>query len=106
MEQTEYLRDFEKRIQDELLKLCTTYKMLDGVLLSSEDVDGRWEALALDYMADAVAQINQYPAVAVAWAGYMGMAVAHLWDKNWELHCNDEYRSMYGADGFDDIWKV
>ena len=103
MEQTEYLRDYEKRLQDELLKLCTDYKLLDGVLLSSEDVEGRWEALALDYMADAVAQINQYPTVAVAWAGYMGMAVAHLWDKDWELHCNDEYRTMYGADGFDDM---
>ena len=61
MEQTEYLRDYEKRLQNELLKLCTNYKMLDGVLLSSEDVEGRWEAIALDYMADAVTQINQYP---------------------------------------------
>ena len=103
MEQTEYLRDYEKRLQDELLKLCTNYKLLDGVLLSSEDVEGRWEALALDYMADAVAQINEYPTVAVAWAGYMGMAVAHLWDKDWELHCNDEYRSLYGDNGFDDM---
>lgn len=103
MEQTEYLRDFEKRLQDELLKLCTNYKLLDGVLLSSEDVEGRWEALALDYMADAVAQINEYPTVAVAWAGYMGMAVAHLWDKDWGLHCNDEYRSLYGDNGFDDM---
>ena len=103
MEQTEYLRDYEKRLQDELLKLCTNYKLLDGVLLSSEDVEGRWEALALDYMADAVTQMNQYPTVAVAWAGYVGMAVANLWDKNWELHCNDGYNSFYGADGFDDM---
>ena len=87
MEQTEYLRDYEKRLQNELLKLCTNYKMLDGVLLSSEDVEGRWEAIALDYMADAVTQINQYPTVAVAWAGYLGMAVANFWDKDWGLHC-------------------
>ena len=80
-ENIEYLRNFEKRLQDELLRLCTSYKVLDGVLLSSQDVDDRWEALALDYMSDAVSQINEYPAVAVAWAGYMGMAVANLWDK-------------------------
>lgn len=103
MEQTEYLRDYEKRLQDELLKLCTNYKLLDGVLLSSEDVEGRWEALALDYMADAVTQMNQYPTVAVAWAGYVGMAVANLWDKDWEPHCNDGYKSFYGVDGFDDM---
>lgn len=102
-ENIEYLRNFEKRLQDELLRLCTSYKVLDGVLLSSQDVDDRWEALALDYMSDAVSQINEYPAVAVAWAGYMGMAVANLWDKDWELHCNDEYRSLYGEAGFDDM---
>ncbi|MBR5336132.1 MAG: hypothetical protein IKV23_07660 [Bacteroidaceae bacterium] len=102
-ENIEYLQNFEKRVQDELLKLCTSYKMLDGVLLSSEDVEARWEPLALDYMSDAVAQINEYPAVAVAWAGYMGMAVANLWDKDWEAHCNDEYRSLYGEAGFDDM---
>lgn len=101
--ETEYLRNYEKRLQEELLKLCTQYKLLDGVLLSSEDVDARWEALALDYMADAVSQINQYPTVAVAWAGYLGMAVARQWDTSWELCCNAAYKSYYGKDGFDDM---
>ncbi len=103
MEDTEYLRTFEKRIQDELLQLCTSCKMLDGVLLSSQDVEERWEALALDYIADAVAQINDYPAVAVAWAGYMGMAIANYWDKDWSTHCKDAYSTLYGANGFDDM---
>lgn len=103
MEVTEYLQNFEKRIQDDLLRLCSASRMLDGTLLSSDDVESRWEALSLDYMADAVAQINEYPAVAVAWAGYMGMAVAHLWDKDWTAHCNDEYKSLYGENGFDDM---
>lgn len=100
---TEYLRDFENRLQDDVLRLCTSCKMLDKVLLSSEDVDTRWEALSLDYIADAVAQINEYPAVAVAWAGYMGMAVAHRWDEDWEKYSAEEYKSLYGENGFDDM---
>lgn len=103
MENTEYLQNFEKRLQDEMLKLCTEYKMLDGVLLQSDDVEARWEDLALDYIADAVSQINEYPTVAVAWAGYMGMAVANQWDRNWEKHSHDEYKTLYGNDGFDDM---
>lgn len=103
METTEYLQNFEKRVQDELLRLCTSYKFLDGVLLSSEDVEARWEALSYDYMSDAVTQINEYPTVAVAWAGYMGMAVAHYWDADWAAHCNDSYKSLYGDNGFDDM---
>ncbi len=100
---TEYLRNFENKLQDEILRLCTSYKILDGVLLSSDDVEARWEALSLDYIADAVAQINEYPAVAVAWAGYMGMAVAHRWDDDWERYATEEYRALYGRNGFDDM---
>lgn len=100
---TEYLRDFENRIQDEALRLCTSCKMLDGVLLSSQDVDARWEAIALEYIADAVSQINQYPAVAVAWAGYLGIAVAHRWDENWTIYSTEDYKSYYGDNGFDDM---
>lgn len=103
MEENEYLRAFEEKLQSELLALCTSYKMLDGVLLDGDDIEARWENLALDYVADAVAQINEYPAVAVAWAGYLGAAVAHQWDSNWEEHCDDAYRDYYGAQGFDDM---
>ena len=103
MDNTEYLRNFEKQLLDNLLKLCTEYKMLDGVLLQSDDVTARWEELALEYIADAVTQINEYPTVAIAWAGYMGMAVANNWDSDWAAHSHDEYRSMYGPNGFDDM---
>lgn len=103
MDNTEYLKEFESRLQNELLKMCTSYGFLDGTLLATDDVDARWEALALDYIADAVAQINEYPAVAVAWAGYLGMAVANQWDGDWEHRSMDEYRSYYGECGFDDM---
>lgn len=98
-----YLREFEGRIRHSMLSLCTEYGMLDGEQLLPDDVDARWEELALDYMADAVSQINEYPTVAVAWAGYLGMAVAHQWDDCWDKHRNDEYKSYYGANGFDDM---
>lgn len=100
---TDYLKEFEERLLKGLIELCSGCKMLDGVLLSTEDVDSRWESLALDYMADAVAQINEYPGVAVAWAGYLGAAMAHLWDADWIAHGGDEYKTFYGTNGFDDM---
>lgn len=98
-----YLENFESRIMDELLRLCTQYKVLEGTLLSTEDIDARWHDIAPEYVADAVPNIANYPTVAIAWAGYIGMAVAHLWDSDWAAHCKDEYKSLYGADGFDDM---
>ena len=98
-----YLEAFESRIMDELLKLCTQYKVLEGTLLATDDIDVRWNDLAPEYMADAVPNIADYPTVAIAWAGYIGMAVAHQWDGDWASHCKDAYNSYYGAQGFDDM---
>ena len=98
-----YLENFENRIVNELLKLCTQYNVLEGTLLSTDDIDARWHEIAPEYVADAVPNIASYPTVAVAWAGYVGMAVAHLWDSDWAAHCKDGYSSLYGPAGFDDM---
>ena len=98
-----YLENFESRITDELLRLCKQYAVLDGTLLATDDIDARWNVLAPEYMADAVPNIADYPTVAIAWAAYLGMAVACQWDGDWASHRNDEYKSYYGEHGFDDM---
>ena len=94
---------FESQLVEELLRLTTSRMLLDGTLLSSEDIDYRWHELAPEYMVDATKEIAQYPTVAVAWAGYLGMAVANGWDKDWATAQKVTYQSFYGADGFDDM---
>ena len=103
MEQTEYFDTFENNLLTELLKLCTSHEMLSGTLLSSEDIDARWKEYAPEYMADAVPQVNSYPAAAMAWAGYVGMAVAHRWDEDWVTYATEPYEKLHGAEGFDDM---
>ncbi len=98
-----YLENFESRITEELLRLCKQYEVLNGTLLATEDINARWQAFAPEYMADAVPNIASYPTVAIAWAGYVGIAVAHLWDSDWAAHSKDEYKSLYGPAGFDDM---
>ena len=102
-EQIEYFDTFEQNLQIELLKLCTSHKMLDGVLLASEDIDTRWKEYAPSYMADSVSQINTFPAAAIAWAGYVGMAVAQWWDLDWERYAAEPYETLHGERGFDDM---
>ena len=94
---------FESQLLDEMLRIVTSRMLLDGTLLSSEDIDYRWHELAPEYMVDAVKEIAQYPTVAVAWAGYIGMAIANGWDKDWASTQKATYQSFYGKDGFDDM---
>ena len=49
---------FEERLQQELLRLCTDYHVLDGTLLATEDLDNRWHDLAPEYVADALSLIH------------------------------------------------
>lgn len=94
---------FEDKLQNELLRLCTNYKMLDGVLLVTDDITDKWKELGPEYMADAVGQIAEYPTVAVAWASYLGMALASAWDTDFDMFKAIKYQSFYGDEGFDNM---
>ncbi len=100
---TKYFDDFEQKLTTELLRRCSSLGLLDGKLLETDDINGRWKELAPEYIADAVTQIRDYPTVSVAWAAYLGMAVANHWDADWETHAHSPYQSYYGAQGFDDM---
>lgn len=99
----EFLNRFEEKMQNELLRICTMRGMLNGTLLATDDITGHWDVLAPEYVADAVGQIAEYPTVSVAWAGYLGLAIAHGWDANWEACVRTPYKDYYGSQGFDDM---
>ncbi len=103
MNNTEYLDSFEKKVYSEILKLCTSYVAIDGILPTSQDIEEHWNILAPEYLHDSIPQINDYPTVSIAWAGYLGMAVANDWDNNWEVYKDRPYKEFHGAQGFDDM---
>lgn len=81
---TLYLDQFEGKVINELLKLCTSYNVLEGQLLITDDFNEIWNKYAPEYVADAMKEIKEYPSVALAWAAYLGMGVANIWDKNYD----------------------
>ena len=103
MEQTEYLLNFEERLKQELVNLCTSYNMLNGQLLETEDISNRWKEFAPEYIADAIKEIKDYPTVSIAWAGFLGAALAYLWDSEPNRFNTCKYTSFYGSQGFDDM---
>ena len=102
---------YEAVLEDGLVKICKGAGLLREQFMRSEDIDGKWEQYAQDYVADAVLNFNEYPEAAIAWAGFLGMAVAHNWDVDWEAHKEDPYESYDGSRGGDDmdehiLWEV
>ena len=103
MEDSFYYDVFENHLRDELVSLCTLNKMLNGNVLRSDDIDAKWKELAPDYLADAMKQLADYPTVSVAWAGYVGMAIAKWWDQDWATFGTWPYAKLLGKRGFDDM---
>ncbi len=94
---------YESKLDEYLLDIATKAGLQNGMLLNSEDVDRKWDTYAEPFLADAVKEFNSYPEYVLACAGYLGMAVAHLWDKDWEKHADEPYSFFQGARGFDDM---
>ncbi len=102
--QTLYLERYEKNLTDRLLRLCTEMGALNGQLLETPDLETVWEAVAQPYVADALPEIPQYPTVAIGWMGFVGMALAHLWETGWApcaQHPERIYPALRNARGFD-----
>ena len=102
-ENIQYYETYEENLQREILRMCTSLGMLDGELLSSEDIDLKWKEWAPEYIAEALPEVNIYPEFAIACAGYAGMAVAQWWDQDWGRHHSAKYESLHGPRGFDDM---
>ena len=78
------LDNYESTLLNGLMKLCKTAGILGDTLLSSPDIDAKWEEFIQEYIEDAVREFNDFPEAAIAWPAFMGMAVAKRWDEDWE----------------------
>ncbi len=104
-QQTQYLEQFEERLLKDLLRQVTQEGMLKGMLLAAEELDEKWATSAPEYMAAAVPEIANYPTVAIAWAGYVGIGAAVLWDTDWDSYedVDDFYTLLAAPRGFDQL---
>ena len=86
-----------------LLEVATGNGCLKGTLLNSPDVDEAWQRYAISYYPEAVREFNGYPEYCLTCAGYLGMAVAYLWDKDWPKYKDAPYSFFQSERGFDDM---
>ena len=97
------MEEYKDRLLRHLLEVCSSEGLLKGTLLQSPDIDEAWLRYAPSFYGDAVRNFNAYPEYCLACAGYLGMAVANLWDKDWERYRTAPYSHFLGERGFDDM---
>ena len=102
-QQHDILNRYEESLRTTLVKRLTDSQWLAGQLLEVEELNEKWRTSAPSYMADAVPEVAKYPLVAIAWAMYLGMGAATLWDKEWNRYkdIEDLHKLMTEPRGFD-----
>lgn len=86
-----------------LLEVATGGGYLKGTLLNTPDLDEAWQRYATSFYPEAVREFNAYPEYCLACAGYLGMAVAQLWEKDWPKYKDAQYSFFQSDRGFDDM---
>lgn len=99
MEEREYYDNYESRLEEQLTESCGSA----GRLMTAGELDEAWRLMAPEYMADAIGQINKYPAYTLAVPAFIGMALAKSWDDNWDEGAKITYDQLKSPRGFDEI---
>lgn len=100
MEELDF-KKYEEEVCSSMWGICISKGFGEGMMPSTVDLDGMWERIAPEYIGDAIPNLKDYPVVAVAWAGFLGIEAACIWDRDWEAGKDTSYVSLCGHDGFD-----
>ena len=77
---------FEEEIKKDLKMYLTMLDKVDERLPEAPDIEEKWEPIAKAYIPDGIREFGAYPTVSLGWMMYVGMAVAKMWDEDWERY--------------------
>ncbi len=94
---------FEDIIHKSLHQYLAGIGMVDDRLPECPDVTDRWPSIGNSYIPDGAREYRDYPVASLGWMMYIGMAVAKLWDDEWEIYSqiDDIYIYMRDKRGYD-----
>ena len=97
------MENFEEQLRNDLHQFLQTLQEVDERLPECPDVEEKWEAIAKAYIPDGIREFTDYPSVSLGWMMYIGMAVAKMWDVEWEIYSKIEglYAYMRDKRGYD-----
>lgn len=97
------MKEFENRIKDDLHRYLRSVGRMDERLPETADIEDKWTSLCEAYIPDGIREYNGYPTVSLGWMMYVGMAVAQMWDEDWQKYCklDNIYEYLREQRGYD-----
>ena len=96
---------FEEILRKDLHQFLLSMKEVDERLPECPDVEEKWEAIAKAYIPDGIREFQGFPSASLGWMMYIGMAVAKMWNTEWEIYSkvDDLYAYMRDKRGYDHL---
>jgi hypothetical protein len=96
---------FEEKLHNDLFQYLLSMKEVDQHMPECPDVEEKWEEIAKAYIPDGIREFQDYPSASLGWMMYIGMAVAKMWDTEWEIYSKieDLYAYMRDKRGYDSM---
>ena len=97
------MENFEEQLRNDLQQFLLNMKEVDERMPECPDVEDKWEEIAKAYIPDGIREFQDFPSASLGWMMYIGMAVAKMWDTEWEIYSKieDLYAYMRDKRGYD-----
>lgn len=99
------MEKIEETLRKDLHQFLLSMKEVDEHLPECPDVEDKWEVIAKAYIPDGIREFQSFPLASLGWMMYIGMAVAKMWDTEWEIYSKieDLYAYMRDKRGYDSM---
>lgn len=99
------MKKIEDMIREDLHRYLLTMKEVDERLPECPDIEDKWETIAQAYLPDGIKEFQNFPTASLGWMMYIGMAVAKMWDTEWDIYSkvDDLYAYMRNKRGYDNM---
>ena len=99
------MEKIEETLRKDLHQFLLSMKEVDEQLPECPDVEDKWEDIAKAYIPDGIREFQSFPLASLGWMMYIGMAVAKMWDTEWEIYSKieDLYTYMRDKRGYDSM---
>ena len=99
------MENFDDILRKDLHQFLLSMKEVDERLPECPDVEEKWDSIAKAYIPDGIREFQDFPSASLGWMMYIGMAVAKMWDTEWEIYSKieDLYAYMRDKRGFDQM---
>lgn len=103
MDNNEYLDKFEDGVKKAIYAYLLQHKCVDEHMAEVADMESKWKSICEAYLPDGVREFTNYPLSSLGWMMYVGMAVANMWDMDWEQAQKHEniYTFLRDIEGYD-----